>query len=101
MTKKSEALGTPWENEVTLQSLYYTSQLEPTACIGHIAPKLLLYAVADGNKFIPLKRQLEAFAKATQPKRLVESESEHLYTCSKEVVERNVEAQIAFLREYL
>lgn len=99
--KRSENAGFAWENKITLQSLYYASKFEPIIYLSRISPKPLLYILAEYDRFISYERQVRAFEKAKEPKKLVQIRSEHFETYSGSNFEENVKKQIEFLQEFL
>ena len=99
--KLSDAAGTPWQNELSLSSLYYISRCEPKDHIHKISPKPLLHLAAIEDPLSgPPEDQREVFEKAGVPKKFVLLENNHIANYF-EGFERNVEAQIAFLKEHL
>ena len=74
---------------------------EPTVWIPQIAPKPLLYVVAEQDKFISVARQRAAFEKVGEPKQWISLDSEHLGTYMDEVFEVNVAKQIEWLQRWL
>jgi predicted acyl esterase len=65
--KRSKDAGTPWENKITLQSLYYISRVEPEDHIHKIAPRSFLYLAASSDVLTgPPENHKRVFARATQ-----------------------------------
>lgn len=60
-----------WRNEATLRSLEHLSEYEPGAFVSHVSPTPLLMVVALKDVVTPPEYQLEAYARALEPKRLV------------------------------
>ncbi len=72
------ALRAPrWVNRVTLETTEAFAQYEPAAAIARIAPTPLLMVVAKDDDITPVGLQLQAFAKAGQPKQWVELPGGH------------------------
>jgi len=65
-----------WRNEVTLRSLERLLEYSPGLVIDRIAPTPLLL-IAATEDFIPIGLTREAFARAGEPKRLVELAAGH------------------------
>ena len=99
---RSDAAGTPWANALSTRTFINLQKWEPRAYIHRISPKPLLYVVAEHDKFIHLKVQMDTFERAGEPKELVRIDnSEHLDTYSGKPFEENVEKQIEFLKKWL
>lgn len=90
--------GQSWEKEVTLQSVFNISILEPRAFIHRISPTPLLMVVAEKDATVATSSQLEAFASAREPKTLaVIKDSEHFDLYFDNKFEENMSAQLDFL----
>jgi uncharacterized protein len=100
--KLSDAAGTPWQNRLTLHSLYAISRAEPQDHVHKISPKPFLHLAAPVDPLSgPIERQWAAFAKAGQPKEFVELPDHHIANYFGENFEVNVHVQIDFLRKYV
>ena len=66
-----------YANEVTIRSLELLREYEPHAFIERIAPVPLLLVIAAHDTQTPTTWQQEAFARAGEPKRLVELDCRH------------------------
>jgi fermentation-respiration switch protein FrsA (DUF1100 family) len=66
-----------WLNETTLESVARAAEYKPAAFIELIAPKPLLIVAATGDSLIPIAHVRAAFARAGEPKRLIEHEAGH------------------------
>ena len=66
---RSRAAGTPWENKITLQSLYQISRVEPEDWIARIeAPRSFLYIAADTDILTgELSNHQRVFARSKNP----------------------------------
>ena len=94
--------GYTWKNEVTAQSMTNCFLFEPLAYIHRIAPTPLLMVVAGNDRITSTHKQLEAFEKARQPKKLrVFPGEDHFSMYFDEAFKRNMAAQIEFLMETL
>jgi uncharacterized protein len=63
-------LAEGWDNRVTLRSSERASEYEPGALIERIGPTPLLMIVAERDTVTPTDLALDAYARATEPKRL-------------------------------
>ncbi len=63
--------GADWTNTVTLRSTLQARSYEPGVCVGEIAPTPLMMIVASDDDITMTDLELDAFARASQPKRLV------------------------------
>lgn len=66
-----------WVNRVTLETTEAFAQYEPAAAIARIAPTPLLMVLAQDDDITPVGLQRQAFAKAGEPKQLVELAGGH------------------------
>ncbi|KAI9708115.1 MAG: hypothetical protein M1820_004319 [Bogoriella megaspora] len=78
--KLSDAAGTPWENKLTVESLYRVSKVEPRDHIKKIAPRPLLYVAASEDPLSgPFDEQKKVFESALgNNKEIVRLEGEHI-----------------------
>jgi predicted acyl esterase len=98
----SDRAGTPWENRITLQSLYQISIVEPRDHIHKISPRPLLYLAATIDPLSgPLELQKEVVERAKEPKEFVQLQSDHLSNYQSLLFDINVQAQIDFLKKHL
>lgn len=86
---------------VHLTSLEAVHAFPFSAYIAHLAPTPLLMTVATDDVLCPTDLALEAFERALQPKRLLIYPGGHFDGYTGDGFERNSEAMVAFLREYL
>ena len=99
--KLSDEAGTPWQNKLSLQSLYYISRTEPKDHIQKIGPKPLLHLAAVEDVLSgPPEAQREVFARAGEPKEFVILQHHHIANYFKGF-EANIGAQLRFLDKYL
>jgi fermentation-respiration switch protein FrsA (DUF1100 family) len=97
---KRAGAGTLYRNEITVQTLDHTLYFEPIDFIQRVAPTPLLMLVATRDTRTPLDLQLEAFAKAREPKELVWLEGGH-YDPYQVNHDKASDAVIDFLRRQL
>jgi fermentation-respiration switch protein FrsA (DUF1100 family) len=71
------ATASNWLNETTLESVARAAEYKPAAFIDLIAPKPLLVVAAVGDSLIPIGDVREAFARAGEPKKLLELDCGH------------------------
>lgn len=69
--------GGHYVNQLTLRSLEMLREYEPHSFVARIAPTPLLMIVADNDTQTPVAGQLEAFALAGEPRRLVRLPCRH------------------------
>jgi fermentation-respiration switch protein FrsA (DUF1100 family) len=71
-----------WLNHTSLESVARLAEYSPAALIDLIAPKPLLIQAGLHDSLIPIEQVREAFARAGEPKKLVEYDAGHfdLYT---------------------
>ena len=99
--KLSDAAGTPWQNKLSLQSLYSISRCEPQDYIPRISPRPLLHIAANEDPLSgPPEAHEKAFATAGEPKEFVLLENHHIANYF-ENFENNVQAQLKFLKIWL
>ena len=97
----SDAACTPWQNRLSLQSLYNILRCEPKDHLRKISPKPLLHLAALEDPLSgPPEEHKEAFAAAGEPKQFVLLEHNHIANYF-EGFESKIEAQIDFLKRYL
>ena len=100
--QKSIERGRPMPNELSLQSFYHISRINPRQYIHLIAPRPLLYIAAKVDKLTgPLGMHKEVFALAGEPKEFVELNNHHLATYFGQTFEENAGKQVDFLKKYL
>jgi uncharacterized protein len=100
--KTLEARGEPMPNQLSLQSFYHISRIEPKNYIHLIAPKPLLYIAAETDKLTgPIAMHREVFQLAGEPKEFVELKNHHLATYFGETFEENVGKQVDFVKRRL
>lgn len=94
--------GGQWENWVTQQTQLYMLDFEAQSMIHRIAPTPLLMVVPGNDRTVLTSSQLAAFGKAKEPKELLMIEGAgHFDIYRGEFFERNIAAQIKFLRSKL
>jgi uncharacterized protein len=100
--RRSDAAGTPWENKMSLQSFYHIAKVEPRDHIYKISPRPLLYLAASTDAISgPFDMQKEVFARAGEPKEFVELHNHHVGNYFADSFEKNIAAQIDFLKRKL
>jgi uncharacterized protein len=98
----SDQAGIPWDNRITLQSLYHISKVEPQDHIHKISPRPMLYLAATVDPISgPLDAQKATFARAGEPKQFVQLDSDHLSNYKGALFDANVLSMIQFLKKYL
>ena len=96
----SDAAGTPWDNRLTLESLYWQSKWEPTAAVHRISPRPLFWIATDAPLLPNYQAQVRVFERAFEPKRFHGFGSLE-ESAAGEAFERNLRDQVAFLREWV
>ena len=66
-----------WLNQTTLESVARAVEYKPAAFIDLIAPKPLLIVAAIHDSLIPIEQVRDAFARAGEPKKLIEFDCQH------------------------
>ncbi|EHK18831.1 uncharacterized protein TRIVIDRAFT_225381 [Trichoderma virens Gv29-8] len=100
--QRSDVAGTPWENKITLRSLYDISKVEPQDFIRRISPRPLLYlAAVEDVLTAPLESHKRVFEQAGEPKQFVTLNNHHVANYFGASFEKNITAQIQFLNNYL
>jgi len=74
------AMTPTWSNEVTLRSLEHALEFEPAGWVPHVAPTPLLMIVGENDTCTFPEIQLEVYASAREPKRLVVHPGGHFDT---------------------
>ncbi len=92
--------GTAYRNEVTLRSRDLWLEYEPWAFMHRISPTPLLMIVAARDTRVPVRDQLDAYALALEPKRLLLLDCSHYDPYMSRLAE-SVEAGRAFLTTHL
>lgn len=100
--KLSDVAGMPWENKMTLMSLYDIAKVEPRDHIWKIAPRPLLYLAASVDALSgPVEKQRMVSERAGEPKAFVELKEHHLANYEGELFEENGRMQLEFLGTHL
>lgn len=89
-----------WRNEVTLRSMGAMLSVEPGAWAPHISPKPFLIIVGAKDTCTFPEHQLEAFAQAREPKRLLIHPGGHFETYT-EHFKRTAGAALEWFEEHL
>jgi hypothetical protein len=98
----SDAAGTPWENRISLQSLYDIVKVEPQDHVYKIAPRALLYLAAAKDEISgPIESHRAVFERAREPKQFVELQDHHIENYEAELFKTNLAAQVEFLKKYV
>jgi uncharacterized protein len=74
---RAAKLAPRWQNQVTVETLEKSLELNPAANIHHISPTPLLMLVASDDIITPTDQALAAFDRALQPKQLVLVKGRH------------------------
>jgi fermentation-respiration switch protein FrsA (DUF1100 family) len=94
--------GLPHGLSITLQSLVAIAGFEPGVLIHRISPRPLLMVIGELEKTIPIDLQLEAFAKAREPKELHNLKGQgHFGLYHGEGFEQNIRVQLDWLKKIL
>ncbi|KAM0462238.1 hypothetical protein ACHAO4_001439 [Trichoderma viride] len=100
--RRSDAAGTPWENKITLRSLYDIGKVEPQDFIRRISPRPLLYlAAAEDVLTGPIEAHKKVFEQAGEPKQFVTLNNHHVANYFGNSFEENISAQLDFLEKNL
>ena len=98
----STAAGTPWENKLTVESLYHISKAEPRNHVHKIAPRPLLYlAASEDPPSGPFEEQRKVFEQASGKKDFVRLEGEHIKHYFDKNFEKCIDVQIQWLKTNL
>lgn len=89
-----------WGNEVTLRSLEYARAYEPGSYIEFISPTPLLMIVGLRDTLTCYDLQLEAYNRASEPKKLTLLNGGH-FTCYEEEFEKAAGAAVDWFKQYL
>ncbi|RYP53562.1 hypothetical protein DL768_001480 [Monosporascus sp. mg162] len=82
----------------TIQSFLNSSFTDPGAVSHRISPTPFLMVVASKDETTPINLQRAAFEEAKEPKKLVTLDGGHFHPYFGKLFERNIEAQLEFLR---
>lgn len=97
----SDAAGTPWDNKVTIQTLFHQRRWEPSTFLPQITIPFL-YITAKRDEFTPHESHMEAYGKIQSPKDLLVLESENLAAfVTPETQKQMLEKLIEFLKSNL
>lgn len=100
--ERSNAAGTPWENKLSLRSLYHLSKVEPRDHISKIAPRALLYIAAEQDPLTgPLEMHREVFSHTGANAEFAVVKPDHLATYFGEPFNATVAVQVEFLTRAL
>lgn len=100
--KELKETGGKWENYVTSQTQLHMLEFEAQAMIHRVSPTPLLMVIPGNDVLVTTSSQLVAFGKAREPKQLVYMEGAgHFDIYTGEAFERNITAQLEFLRSHL
>ncbi|HMC36804.1 MAG TPA: alpha/beta hydrolase [Actinomycetota bacterium] len=98
---KAQATVAPsWRDEVTMSSLEAVLEYAPARSIDLIAPRPLLMFLAKSDPIAPPETIRAAFARAGEPKRLVEVEGTH-YSVYLEAADETCRGAVEWFTEYL
>lgn len=98
--KEMDRRGYAYEKMATLQSLLHAVGHEPRAAIKRIAPRLMLFVVAENDTTTPTDTQLQVYNEASEPKRLhVIKGAGHFDPYYDASFEENIKVQLEFLKE--
>jgi uncharacterized protein len=100
---RSSAAKTPWENKLSLQSIYHLAAAEPRAHYHKIAPRHVLYMAAEVDPLTaPLHEHRDVFDSGDKHNaQFAIVEPDHLATYFGEPFEASVAVQLKFLTSVL
>ncbi len=98
--ERSHAAGTPWKNEMSLESYYHISITEPRDHIHKTAPRSMLYLAATTDSLSgPIEEQMKAYEMAGEPKEFVTLHDHHINNYFGQSFEVNIKSQVRFLEQ--
>ncbi|KAL6808581.1 Alpha/Beta hydrolase protein [Trichoderma camerunense] len=98
----SHAQGGNWENKITTMTLMRMLRFEPIQYIHRIAPTPFLMVLGDNDVSVLTSHQLQAFAKAREPKQLhILKNCGHFGPYRFDSFEENIAIQLEFLKKHL
>lgn len=89
-----------FENKISIDSLWAIAKFAPIKLIDQIAPKPVLIIAAKQDTSVPFNTVRDAYAKALEPKKMVELEAGH-YGVYYEVMETACSAAISWFKQHL
>jgi uncharacterized protein len=101
LRKLSDAAGTPWENTLSLRSLYCIQRSEPKDYMRRIHVPCLHLAASEDVLTGTLEEHKVAFQTGNEPHEFVQLPSHHIDNYFDEAFEEGMKAQIAFLKKHL
>ena len=101
LRKLSTAAGTPWENRLSLRSLYCIQRSEPKDYMRRINVPCLHLAASEDVLTGTLEEHKAAFELGNEPHEFVQLLTHHIGNYFDEAFEVGVKAQIAFLKKHL
>ena len=97
--QRSDKVGTPSNNKLSLQSFYYISKIKFADYVHKISPRAMLYLAATTDVLTgPIEGHKKVFEKAGEPKEFVTLNNHHIAQYFGNSFEENVSAQIEFLK---
>lgn len=100
-TETAKLCAPAWLNMVTVESLEVNAEYAPVAHINLIAPTPLLMLLAKEDDVTPIEPQRKAFARARQPKLLVELPGGHFDGYQEPGFEAYVGPAVEWFQKYL
>jgi len=95
-------LGGQWENYVTEQTQLHMLLFEGQAMIHRISPTPLFMVIPGNDVTVKTASQLAAFEKAREPKQMLFLDGAgHFDIYTGDAFEKNIQAQIEFLKQTL
>jgi uncharacterized protein len=92
----------PMPNQLSLQSFYHISRIDPKEYISRISPRPLLYIAAEVDKLTgPIAMHKAIFETAKEPKEFVELKNHHLATYFGDTFKVNVAKQVDFMKRHV
>lgn len=94
--------GSRWENYITSQTQLHMLSFEAQAMIHRISPTPLLFVCPGNDVLVSTSSQMEAFAKAREPKQMCFLQGcGHFDIYVGDHFRENIKTQIAFLERYV
>ena len=101
LRKLSDAAGTPWENRLSLRSLYCIKRSDPKDYMRRIRVPCLHLAASEDVLTGTLEEHKAAFETGNEPHEFVQLPTHHVGNYFDDAFEEGTKAQIAFLKKHL
>jgi fermentation-respiration switch protein FrsA (DUF1100 family) len=90
-----------WRNEITIESLEKMREFDPVSLIQMLAPTALLVIAAETDRLVPLAAVEAAFARASEPKRMVVEPIGHFDVYREPWLSRSTEEAVSWYKTHL